>query len=341
LQPIPGGTALAPVRLGVDVYSLRSQSWTPIQYLDYCAALGARVVHFSEARFVGALEKNNLERIRARALELRLDIELGMRSICPTSQLFDAALGSAEDQLIRMIDAARLVGSPLVRCFMGNSTDRLGPVALRTHIRNTVGVLKNVRSRAVETGVKIAVENHSGDLQAWELAGLIESAGPEFVGACLDSGNPVWALEDPLLALELLAPYVLTSHFRDTRVWKTPKGAAAAWRRMGQGNIGMEEYLRAYVQKCPGRPVSLEIIVKGPRYFPYLEPDFWDAYRDTPAWQFARFLALVEKGTPPADSSDDARPAPAVEMEDLCASLSWTRDFLAGLAQASNAGGTS
>ena len=27
-----------PVKLGVDLFSLRSQNWTPFQLLDYCAA---------------------------------------------------------------------------------------------------------------------------------------------------------------------------------------------------------------------------------------------------------------------------------------------------------------
>ena len=93
---------------------------------------------------------------------------------------------------------------------------------------------------------------------------LIEAAGKDFVGSCLDSGNPLWTIEDPHLTLETLAPYVLTSHVRDTAVWNTPQGAAVAWQRMGDGNIGIEGYVRKFAEKCPGRPLSLEIIVTGP-----------------------------------------------------------------------------
>ncbi len=45
------------------------------------------------------------------------------------------------------------------------------------HIDATVEVLKKVKSFAVDSNVKIAVENHAGDMQAWELVGLIEAAG--------------------------------------------------------------------------------------------------------------------------------------------------------------------
>jgi len=330
---VPQHAVLPSAKIGVDVYSLRSQDWTPIQYLDYCAAQGAQLVHFSEIRFLGSLDTENLRQIRSRADDLGLDLEIGMRSICPTSSIFAAEEGTAEEQLGRTIDAARIVRSSIVRCFLGNSDDRRGEISLQTHILNTVAVLKNMRSRALDSGIRIAIENHSGDMQARELKGLVESAGPEFVGVCLDSGNPVWALEDPHLALETLAPHVLTSHIRDSRVWKTEDGAAAAWCRMGEGNIGIEAYLARYLEECPGRPVSLEIIVKGPRYFPYRDPDFWNAYRDTPPWEFARFLTLVERGTPPPASSPpslDPDKLRAAEMDDFRESFRWTREFLAG-----------
>src|SRR2546425_872795 len=216
-----------------------------------------------------------------------------------------------------MIHAAKIVGSPIVRAVLGSMADRVGPIPIEGHIENTAKVLRNVRSLAVDNGLKIAIENHAGDMQAREVKSLIESAGKDFVGSCLDSGNPLWTIEDPHLTLETLAPYVLTSHVRDTAVWNTPQGAAVAWTRMGDGNIGMEEYIREYAAKCPGRPLSLEVIVTGPRNFNYRDPKFWDAYRSTPAWEFARFLALAEKGTTRTAPPQVSREAAAArELED-------------------------
>src|ERR1043166_7079798 len=88
----------SPVKLGVDVFSLRSPNWTPFQCLDYCAGLKVQVVHFSEIRFLGSLDEEHLRRVRAHARALGLDLEIGMRSICPSSKLFDAKQGSAEEQ---------------------------------------------------------------------------------------------------------------------------------------------------------------------------------------------------------------------------------------------------
>jgi sugar phosphate isomerase/epimerase len=317
------------VRLGLDVFSLRSQGWTPFQHLEFCSRWGATVVHYSEVPLIGGLDPAHLRSVRARADELGIDIELGMLSICPSSGLFKASAGTAEDQILRMIEPARIVGSPFIRCVVGTLDDRRLPGGIERRMDDTLAVMKRVRSQVVDAGLKLAIENHAGDMQAREVKTLVEAAGTDLVGVCLDAGNSVWTIEDPHLTLATLAPYVLTSHTRDTAIWRHPAGAAYVWTRMGDGNVGIADYLRTYIEKCPGRPMSLEIIVTPePRIMRYHEPGFWDAYRHTPAWEFARYVALADGGkqfdVPPA-----ADPV-AREREDVEASLQWTKDFLRG-----------
>jgi 3-oxoisoapionate decarboxylase len=321
--------AKAGAKLGIDLFSIRDSGFSPFEYLDYSAKLGAKVVHFSEIRFIGNLEPDNLQKVRGYAANLGVELELGMRSICPTSKAFDPSLGTAEQQIERMVQAAKSLGSPIVRCFLGTMNDRVGSTPIEGHIDETIKVLRNVRSRVIDSGVKLAVENHAGDMQARELKTLVEFAGKDFVGVCLDSGNPLWVIEDPHLTLETLAPYVLTSHVRDTAVWRIPEGAAVQWLRMGEGNIGIDRYVKRYLELCPGKAITLEIIVTGARKFPYLEHKFWEGYRNVPAWEFSRFVGLVDKG-------DVRRPAPPVpkdqiaqrQREDLEASARWLSAFL-------------
>src|SRR5581483_8487822 len=149
--PFAVSAADPPVKLGIDLFSIRSQKWTPIQFLDYCAKQQAKVVHFSEIRFIGGLEPANLRNVRRHAEELGIELEIGMRSICPTSKMFDPKAGTAEEQLGQMIDAARIVGSRIVRCVLGSSDDRR-PGPIEKHIENTVKVLRNVKSKAVDAG---------------------------------------------------------------------------------------------------------------------------------------------------------------------------------------------
>ncbi len=316
-----------PVKIGIDLFSIRDSGYDAFQFLDYCATHKATVVHFSEIRFLGNLEDEHLRKVRAYADKLGLALEIGMRSICPSSKAFDKAQGTAEQQIGRMLQAAKSIGSPLVRAFLGTSADRVD--GIDKHIDATIKVLRSVRSQVVDAGLKIAIENHAGDMQGRELKTLIEGAGKDFVGACLDSGNPLWVLEDPHLTLETLAPYVLTSHVRDTAVWRIPEGAAVQWTRMGDGTIGIDRYVRRYLELCPGRPITLEIIVTGPRKYAYNDAKFWDSYRTVPAWAFSRFVALAEKGTPRNIGPPIAKEQqPAAQREDLEVSRQWLGKLL-------------
>jgi 3-oxoisoapionate decarboxylase len=323
--------AAAPdVQLGIDLFSVRSQGWTAFEHLDYAARFGARVVHFSEIRFLGSLEDDHVKKVAAHAQKLGITLEIGMRSICPTSTSFDPKQGTAEEQLKRVIRAANLAGSRLVRCFLGSMADRATPTPLEGHIENTAKTLRACRTYANDHNIKIAVENHAGDMQARELKSLIELAGKDFVGAVIDSGNPVWALEDPHLTLETLAPYILTSHVRDSYLWKTPEGIAVQWTRMGEGNVDIATWVKRYRELCPGKALSMEIIVTGARQFQVFDRKFWDAYRNTPAWEFSRFLAIAERGTPQQDPPKLEKDASVTkERRDLELSIEFTKKLLA------------
>jgi sugar phosphate isomerase/epimerase len=324
------GSAQTPaVRFGVDLYSIRSQGFDAFQHLDYCAKLGAKVVHFSEIPFIGSLEEDHLKKVRARAQELGIEIELGMKSMCPSSRMFDKSQGTAEEQLTRMVGAAKTVGSPIIRAVLGSSADRTGPIPIEGHIENMVKVLRACRSRIQDAGLKVAIENHAGDMQARELKSLIEDAGKEYVGACLDSGNPLWAIEDPKVTLDTLAPYVLTSHLRDSYVWRTADGVVVRWVRFGEGNVGIKDFVRNYIKLCPGRALSHEVIVMQQRPMRIFDPKFWEPYRNARASEFVRFLALAEAGKPLENLPPTPRDAAAQrEREDLEASVSSFREFL-------------
>ena len=318
------------MRFGLDMFSLRSQGWSPFEQLDFAARWGVGVAHYSEIRLLGGLEPDHLRRVREHADAHGIALELGMLSICPSAGIFDAAQGSAEDQIAAMLPAAHILGSPFVRCVVGRMEDRRLPGGIERRIDDTIAVLKAVRSRVTDAGLKLAIENHAGDMQARELKMLVEEAGPDYVGVCIDAGNPVWAIEDPHLTLETLAPYVLTSHVRDSRIWRVPEGTAVAWTRMGEGNIDVGRWLRNYAGLCPGCALSLEIIViPEPRVHAHRRPGFWDAYQATPAWEFDRFAAYADRGGPyeVAPANDPV----AREREDVEASLQWTKAFL-GLA---------
>jgi hypothetical protein len=139
----------------------------------------------------------------------------------------------------------------------------------------------------------------------------------------------VWAIEDPHVTLEVLAPYVLTSHVRDSYLWRTPEGVKVQWTRMGEGNVDIAGWIQKFRRLCPGKALSMEIIVIGARPYNVFDPKFWDGYQNVRAAEFARFLALAEKGSPRPDPPKLDKPAAIEkEREDLAVSSAWTQQLL-------------
>jgi sugar phosphate isomerase/epimerase len=193
---------------------------------------------------------------------------------------------------------AKALGSPVFRVVLGAGEDRRSEGGIDARIADTVKVLKSQRSKAIDAGVKIAVENHAGDMHSLELVRLIEEAGRDYVGANMDSGNAVWTCEDPLQNLENLGPYTISTSLRDSAIWESTNGATAQWTAMGDGTVDLKAYFKRFAELCPGVPVHIETISGFNRELAYLKPEFWKVWPSMKASDFARFVALAKKGTP-------------------------------------------
>lgn len=285
-------------RLGLDNFSVRAMGWKAPQLIDYAASLGTDSLFITDFDAFESMEDAYLAGIRRQAEGRGIKIQLGTWSIDPTSKAFRPNRGTAQEHLALGIRAAKSLGSPVLRVVLGTWEDRLGDGGIERHIEQVVKVCKSERARAVDAGVRIAVENHAGDMHSTELVQLVEAAGKDFVGVNLDSGNALWTLESPIDSLRTLAPYVLTTSMRDSAVWETTKGAAVAWTAMGEGQIDLKSYFDAFRQLCPGVPVHIETISGFNREFAYLTDEFWKAWPKLPAGSFARFVALAKQGKP-------------------------------------------
>jgi hypothetical protein len=179
-----------PIKLGFDSYSIRAFQWKAIQLLDYAAGLKLDTVQLSSLGDYESLEPAYLQAgegaCRARGRRDRRGHRLHLPVVARLQQEGRRTGG------IRRARAARgaAVGSRVMRCYMGTRDNRRTALPLEAHMENTVKVLRAVRSQALDAGVRIAVENHAGDMQAREVKALIEEAGKDFVGSCLDTGNP-------------------------------------------------------------------------------------------------------------------------------------------------------
>lgn len=321
--------------LGLDNFAVRAMGWKATKLVDYAASLDCDSLFITDLDAFESLEDAALRALRERATARGLAIQVGTWSICPTSKAFRPNRGTAEEHLALGLRVAKGVGSPVLRVVLGTWEDRLTDGGIARHIEETVRVCRGARARAQDLGVKIAVENHAGDLHSTELVGLIEAAGRDFVGANLDSGNALWTLEDPIDSLERLGPYALTTSLRDSAVWESEKGARVQWTAMGEGDTDLPAYFKRFRELCPGVPVHIETISGFSREMPYLDPAFWKAWPAMPAASFARFVALAKRGRareaykPPADESRRASAEQDYQRGEIERSLRYCREALA------------
>ncbi len=322
------------IKLGFDNFSIRAFDWKAPQLIDYADSLKVDTLLLSNLEVYESLDTDYLKKIRAQADRAAIELQVGTGSICPTSRSYnEKKWGKAEDHARLLIRTASRLGSPVARCYLGSRRDRDGDGGIQKHIDQTVKVLKAVKSEAEDAGVKIAVENHAGDMQARELVGLIEAAGKSFVGATMDPGNAAWTIEDPMVNLEILGPYVVTTGIRDTAVWETDSGAAAMWTNMGLGSVDWPKYVDRFAELCPGVPFVLEIIsYKWGNESPYLKPEFWTRFPNARAAEFARFVALAKRGKkfelPPERPSGPTATEQLQQKFDLEASIKYSKEIL-------------
>lgn len=288
------GTKLA---IGLDHFAVRATGWKAAQFIDYAASLKLDTMFVSELHVFENFEDGYLKSLKEQADRAGLKLYVGTGSICKTSNTWKDIYGTPEEHLALTIRIAKALGSPVARCYLGNQKDRATDGGIQRHIEEVVKTIKACKSMAEAEGIKIAIENHAGDMQSQELKALIEAAGKTYVGANIDPGNAVWALEEPLLHLETLGPLTVCSSVRDSMLWEDEAGVMVQWTAVGEGLVDYKTYARRFAELAPGVPLQVETISGFARPFAWQQDDFWKIFpnhRDTP--MFKAWLDMAKRG---------------------------------------------
>jgi len=272
--------------------------WKAKELLDHAVKLKVDTVFITDLDAFESLEEKALSGVKNYADEKGVKIFLGTWSICPTSVTFKDKWGTPDEHLQLGMRAAKALGSPVLRVVLGSSKDRETPGGIEARIEDTVKVLKASRGLSEDLGVKIAIENHAGDMHSLELKSLVELAGKDFVGVNLDSGNAVWTLETPMENLENLGQYTLTTSLRDSLVWQSEKGVTAQWTAMGEGMVDWKAYFQRFAELCPNAPIQIETISGFNREFEIEQDEFWKPWPKGKPASLKAFEAWAAKGTP-------------------------------------------
>ena len=80
---------------------------------------------------------------------------------------------------------------------------------------------------------------------------LVKRVESEHIGVCLDTGNSIALLEDPMEVVEALAPWALTTHIKDMAVREYERGFLLAEVPLGTGFLELTRMIQ--VLRARGR----------------------------------------------------------------------------------------
>ncbi|MBL9190333.1 MAG: sugar phosphate isomerase/epimerase [Opitutaceae bacterium] len=141
-------------------------------------------------------------------------------------------------------------------------------------------------------GLRLGVENHK-DFHAPELVEMLTRIGSECLGTCIDFGNSLALLEDPLAVVEALAPLAVTTHIKDIAVQESPEGFRMAEVPLGEGILDLPRMLATVERANPSVEHHLEMITRDPLEVRCRQEGYWATFPDKPRAELERTLGFV------------------------------------------------
>ena len=141
--------------------------------------------------------------------------------------------------------------------------------------------------------VQLAIENHK-DWRAPELVDILARLSSEWVGVCLDTGNSISLLEDPMEVVTTLAPYTMTIHFKDMGFQEYEDGFLLSEVPFGDGILDLEAIIKICNAANPKVQYNLEMITRDPLKVPCLTEKYWRTSPRLPGSYLAHTLAKVK-----------------------------------------------
>jgi 3-oxoisoapionate decarboxylase len=142
--------------------------------------------------------------------------------------------------------------------------------------------------------VRLAVENHK-DWRVDEMLGWLKRLSSEYVGVTLDTGNSIALLEDPHEVVDALAPWTMTTHFKDMGVAEYDDGFLLSEVPLGDGFLDLPRIVSAVKRVRPEARLNLEMITRDPLRVPCLTPKYWATFGDIRGLELADALARVRR----------------------------------------------
>ena len=197
-----------------------------LELLERAHEFKADVLQIADNLPIGGLTDGELLKLKAQADNYGIALEVGTRGI-------------KSENISNFLRIAQLLGSPILRVVI----DSKGHEPSITEI---VELLNPFEAEFKSAGIKLAIENHYR-LTCAEFNEILDKAGPDWIGICLDTVNSLGAVEAPNTVIPDLAPRAINVHMKDFEIVRTngQMGFTVRGTALGEGRLDVAEVIAA------------------------------------------------------------------------------------------------
>jgi sugar phosphate isomerase/epimerase len=220
--------------------SLPAKPLSAFDLVDKTFSSGLKLVQIADNLPLENWSSQQLADLYGYARTKDVSIEMGSRGLTP-------------EHTIKCLDAAETLHSPILRMVIDGS-------GYKPDLKSVIRLIRQLIPEFASRQIRLAIENHDR-LKAREFEDIIQSAGSEWVGICLDSVNSMGAGEGFETVSEILLPYTINLHLKDFSIRRVSykMGLLIEGRPAGKGMLNIRELVErlSVTKRCDSAILEL------------------------------------------------------------------------------------
>ncbi|MCS7026703.1 MAG: sugar phosphate isomerase/epimerase [Bryobacteraceae bacterium] len=253
-----------------------------LEFLEHCHTLGAAGIQAQ----ISNHDPSYLKTLRSKAESYGMAIEI--MAALPRSD--------NDEAFARTVQTAKTLGARCIRsaCLGGRRYETFSSREdWALFVKNSRTAVTRALALVEKTKVSLALENHK-DWTVDEMLSLIKAYSSEYLGICLDTGNNISLLDEPMDVVQRLSPFTIATHIKDMGVDEYHDGFLLSEVPFGDGYLDLAAIIDTIRKKArPGTRFTLEMITRDPLKVPCLTEKYWETFGEGNGRKLAATLRAV------------------------------------------------
>lgn len=292
------------------------------KYVDLCKSFGGDGCQF-EFSLLSSTDEDYLKYLRRSLEDKGMFLELSM----PAQWLAD------QTTLTNAAAVAKALGATCIRVSVNGRRyeDFSSLTQWKDFYSHWFEVMRQAEPLLKGQGLIVGIENH-GDWMADELVEILHQISSPHLGACVDFGNSLALLEDPLEVARKLSPYAVTALIKDMTISSTEDGFQLTDVPLGQGIIPLAKIMEILRKGRPDIHFCLDMVTHDPWKVPFKKDKYWVTYEERNEERIEKFktsiLSKASSTSLPKISGMSSPRMLAVEDDNIRKSVSYAKRTL-------------